>query len=174
MRYQSKDALLTDIRESHDGLCERLRAIPRARWREAGVWGDGWTVGDLVAHLVEWHRMFLSWYDEGLAGRVPPMPAAGYRWNETPRLNRAIWRKHRSRTPAAVWSDFTASHRQIVALVESLTPSELLRPGSFHWTGKYPLTTYLGANTASHYRFASKVLDRWRRQQRAAGRQAER
>ncbi|MCA1788944.1 MAG: hypothetical protein LC667_03520 [Thioalkalivibrio sp.] len=53
MRYKSKQALLDDVRTEHDLLCARLAAIPMVRWRESGVWGDGWTLSDLVAHLAE-------------------------------------------------------------------------------------------------------------------------
>lgn len=163
MKYPSKHALIEDIRKAHDVLCERLREIPKARWREPGVWGDGWTIADLVAHLAEWQRLFLSWYEDGLAGATPQMPAPGFKWSETPRLNRAIHAKHRERASAAVWADFTSTHRQIVQLVDALSPGQLLAPGHFAWTGTHPLATYLGPNTASHYRFATKVLERWQR-----------
>jgi len=49
---------------------------------------------------------------------------------------------------------------RIVRLVEESPPPVLLRPGHFAWTGRNPLATYLGANSASHYRFATKVLTR--------------
>jgi hypothetical protein len=161
MRYQSKQALMDDIRTEHDWLCARLAEISKARWHEAGVWGDGWTLSDLVAHLAEWQRMFLGWYEDGLRGAMPEMPAAGFKWSQTPRLNRAIWEKHRSRSRAAVQADFDSGYSRIVHVVEALSPQQLLRPGHFEWTGKYPLTTYLGPNTASHYRFAIKVIKRW-------------
>jgi hypothetical protein len=161
MRYKSKQLLMDDIRREHDSLCARLREVPKARWRQQGVWGDGWTICDLVAHLAEWQRMFLGWYGDGLRGVTPEMPAAGYKWNETPRLNRAIWVKHRSRSPAAVRADFDSGYRRILQMAEALSPEQLLVPGHFDWTGKYPLTTYLGPNTASHYRFAIKTIKRW-------------
>jgi hypothetical protein len=161
MRYQSKQALLADIRTAHDLLCARLDGIPRSRHREPGVWGDGWTLSDLVAHLAEWQSMFLGWYDDGLKGIVPAMPAPGYKWNEMPRLNQAIWAKHRSRSPAAVRADFDSGYRRILRLVEALSAGALLEPGHFSWTGKHALATYLGPNTASHYRFAIRVIKRW-------------
>jgi hypothetical protein len=169
MRYESKAALLAAIRAEHDALCARLDATAKSRYREPGVWGDGWTVSDLVAHLAEWQAMFLQWYDDGLRGRAPSMPAPGYKWSETPRLNRAIWQKHRHRSRASVRADFDAGYARIVAIVEQLSAGQLLEPGHFPWTGRYPLTTYLGANTVSHYRFAAKVLRRW-----SAGRARER
>jgi len=106
MRYKSKQALLDDIRTEHDFLCARLAEIPKARWHELGVWGDGWTLSDLVAHLAEWQHMFLGWYEDGLRGASPQMPAPGYKWSEMPRLNRAIWERHRLRSPAAILADF--------------------------------------------------------------------
>ncbi|MBI2841292.1 MAG: ClbS/DfsB family four-helix bundle protein [Acidobacteria bacterium] len=161
MKYDSKQALIDDIRTEHDSLCVRLGQMPKARWREPGVWGSGWTLSDLVAHLAEWQRMFLAWYEDGLRGVKPEMPAAGYKWSETPRLNRAIWEKHRSRSLAAVRAGFDSGHSRILQVIEALSPEQLLVPGHFEWTGKHPLTTYIGPNTASHYRFASKVIKRW-------------
>jgi hypothetical protein len=163
MRYNTKQALLDDIRTEHDLLCARLAQIPRVRWRERGVWGDGWTLADLVAHLAEWQHMFVGWYEDGLRGATPQMPVPGYKWSETPRLNRAIQEKHRSRAVAAVRADFDSGYSRIVQIVESLSPDQLLEPGHHTWTGKHPLATYIGPNTASHYRFAIKVIKRWLR-----------
>ena len=45
--------------------------------------------------------------------------------------------------------------------MESLSTGQLLDAGHYEWTGKHPLTTYIGPNTASHYRFAVNVVKRW-------------
>jgi hypothetical protein len=147
----------------HDRLSALLREIPESRYRERGVWGDDWTLCDLISHLAEWQHMFLRWYNEGLKSGKPEMPAAGYKWNEIPRLNRAIWAKHRLRSYREARADFESGYRKILNLVKKLSPQSLLSPGYFVWTGSYPLTTYLGPNTASHYRFAIKVVKRWQR-----------
>ena len=161
MKYHSKDALLQDIRTTHDQLCGLLIEIPEPRWQDPGVWGDEWTVADLVAHLAEWQRMFLVWYEDGSRGAAPRMPAPGYKWNETPRLNLAIRENHRSRPGAAVMTDFESGYQRILQIADGLSIEQLLAPGAFAWTGRNPLTTYLGPNTASHYRFAIRVIRRW-------------
>ena len=163
MRYRSKRDLLESITTEHDALRELLRDIPKARQNEPGVWGDGWTVRDLVAHLAEWHVMFLRWFQEGQRGGTPAMPAPGFKWNETPRLNRAIWEKHRRRSFRIVEAEFTTTYEEIVGLLAGLSEAEIFESGRFAWTGKNPLVTYVGPNTASHYRFARKVLKRWHR-----------
>lgn len=161
MKYQSKPELIRDICAQYELLSARLEVIPKSRWREPGVWGDGWTVTDLVAHLAEWQFMFLTWYEAGRKGTTPEMPAPGYKWNETPKLNRAIWARHRFRPGKAIKAEFDGEFRLILDIIEALSPEQLLTPGHFRWTGKNPLATYLTANTASHYRFALNVIDRW-------------
>lgn len=161
MRYTTKKAFLADIEKEHAILIANLEQIPQSRLKEPGVWGKGWTVNDLIAHLAEWQSMFLSWYADGQTGIKPQMPAPGFKWSETPRLNVTIWEKHKRRAPAKVRADYDAGYAKILALTKSLSEKELLMPGAFAWTGKNALVTYLSANSASHYRFANKVLKRW-------------
>ena len=163
MRYRSKRELIDDISSEHGSLVTMLEEVPEALWNEPGVWGDGWTVADLVAHLTEWHRLFLGWFDEGRNGGTPAMPAPGFKWNETPRLNRAIQAKHRDRPLPEIRREFEGTHREVLDLARHVPEADLLESGRFPWTGKNALVTYLGANTASHYRFAQKVLKRWSR-----------
>lgn len=165
MKYASKAELIADIEGAYQALVVRLEAIPGARWKEPGVWGDDWTVHDLVAHLSAWHRLFLGWHEAGLRGEAPDMPASGYKWNETPRLNRALRAEHAHRPTEEVWAELRTTHEEVLALAQRLSAPELLESGHFAWTGKNAMVTYLGANTASHYRFASKVLRRWERKQ---------
>jgi hypothetical protein len=170
MRFRSKHQLIDAIEHEHRTLTELVRSIPTSRYREPGVWGDQWTIKDLLAHLTEWEQMFLTWYRDGCDGVAPVLPAPGFKWNETPKLNRAIRRKHLHKSVGLVRREFQSSSREIRALVERLSEDELLVPGCFAWTGKHPLATYLGPNTCSHYRFAAKVVRRWLRTQAGARR----
>ena len=163
MRYVTKPELLEDIEKEHDALRALLQSLPESRFSEPDVWGSGWTVGDLIAHLAEWHCMFLRWFREGEGEDQPALPAPGYKWNETPRLNRDIWEKHRGREYSLVEAEFEATYQEILALLTLLSEAAILEPGHFQWTGKNALVTYVGANTASHYRFARKAVKRLER-----------
>ena len=169
MRYASKRELVADIEGAHGNLLALLRSVPLARYGEPGVWGDGWSVKDLVAHLTAWHGLFLRWYEEGQAGKKPEIPAPGYKYSEIGKLNRAIWREHREESVQAVMEGFESSYVRVLKLARSLSEPQLIEAGHFAWTGKNGLKTYLGANTASHYRFAVKVLKRWSRREKAEG-----
>ena len=78
MRFASKRQLAEMIQKEHETFVDLTSSIPRTRHREEGVWGEGWTIQDLYAHLTEWEQMFLGWYREGLDGGNPPLPAPGY------------------------------------------------------------------------------------------------
>jgi hypothetical protein len=55
----------------------------------AGVVGD-WSVKDIVARLVDWEQRFIGWYDAGLRGEVPEVPAPGIVWDELDILNKEL------------------------------------------------------------------------------------
>ncbi len=163
MKFRSKRDLLEAIEQEHASFVELVDSLRGADRDRPGVWGDDWTVKDLLAHLTAWEQMFLRWYREGAAGLQPAVPADGYKWNETPRLNRAIWREHKDHSWPRVRDAFDASYQEIRDLAGELGESELLTPGRHSWTKKLPLMTYLAANTSSHYRTATKILKRWLR-----------
>ncbi|MEM8896835.1 MAG: ClbS/DfsB family four-helix bundle protein, partial [Bacteroidota bacterium] len=40
-------------------------------------------IRDVLGHLHHWHQLFLGWYEEGMAGKKPDIPAKGYTWRKT-------------------------------------------------------------------------------------------
>ena len=167
MRYASKEQFLESTEAEHLALLDLLHSVPPEMQTVPGVWGDDWTVKDLLAHLTEWEQMFLGWFRCGLEGEPFQMPAEGFKYNQVPQLNQKIWRQHRDEPLEVVVERFHDSYQEILGLAWGLSEEELLEPGHFAWTKKYPLTTYLGPNTDSHYRTAKKILKRWLRQREA-------
>ena len=124
--------------------------LSRAQMTKSGVTRGGWSVKNLLAHLVEWQAMNLNWYAAGLRGEKPAMPAPGYTLGELPRLNQMIYRKHHRRSLMAVMDDYRSHHERIVKLIESLPDSDLITLGRFSWTGpSWTLSDYLRASTAA-------------------------
>jgi hypothetical protein len=161
MRFTTKQELVERIEKEHQAFVDLATSIPKIRYREEGVWGDGWTIKDLFAHLTEWEQMFLSWHRAGRDGGNPVLPAPGFKWNQTPELNRAIWRKHHQRPVQKILADFETSFKEVLSVAREISPEELFTPGHFAWTKQTLLATYLAANTSSHYHTASKYLKHW-------------
>lgn len=95
-RPTSKADLLVATDRERSQLEAVLAPLAPARMELPGVVGE-WSVKDVLAHLAEWEQRALGWYRAGLRGDAPDLPAPGYEWSETPRLNRAIFERHRDR-----------------------------------------------------------------------------
>lgn len=161
-----KQDLLTVIRLERTALDSTLALLTRRQMTQAGVTRGGWSVKDILAHLCEWQRMNLNWYESGMRGETPELPAPGMNWREIPRLNEMIYRKHHRRSLRAILHDYHSCHDRIVSLIKTLPDSDLVTLGRFSWTGpSWTLSDYFRANTSAHYLWARTRIGRWWRAQ---------
>jgi len=157
-----KSELLKAVDLEHSSLNDTLALLTIRQMTQRGVTRGGWSVKDILAHLVEWQQMNLRWYEAGLRGEKPELPAPGITWRDLPRLNEMIYRKHRRQSLQAVQHDYRSSHDRIVALIKSLSDSDLVTIGRYSWTGpRWTLSDYFRANTSSHYLWARTRIRRW-------------
>jgi len=164
-----KAALLSEIHRERAALDDALTGLTARQMTTAGVTPGGWSVKDILAHLVEWQQMNLDWYAAGLRGEKPAIPAPGYTLRELPRFNEMIRRKHQRRSLKAVVQDYHSYHQRVVTLIEALPDTDLVTLGRFPWTGpSWTLSDYLRAATAAHSLWARRRIRRWRRAQEKA------
>jgi hypothetical protein len=157
---------LNEIQRERTALDNTLATLTVREMTKPGVTRGGWSVKDVLAHLVEWQQMNLNWYAAGLRGEKPAMPAPGFTLRELPRLNQTIYRKHHRRSLAAVLGDYRDYHESVIELIKSLPDVDLVTLGRFSWTGpSWTLSDYLRASTAAHYLWARKRIRRWRHAQ---------
>ena len=157
-----KKELLIEIQCERNALDDTLALVPFRQMSKAGVTRGGWSVKDILAHLVEWQQMNLDWYAAGLRGEKPAMPAPGFTLRELPRLNQMIYLKHHRRSIKAVMHDYQSYHDRVVELINTLPDSDLITINRFSWTGpSWTLSDYLRASTAAHYLWARKRIRRW-------------
>jgi len=160
-RLRKKD-LLEEIQFERTALDETLALLTPRQMTLPGVTRGGWSVKDVLAHLAHWQKMNLEWYAAGQRGETPAVPAPGFTWRDLPRLNAAIYRKHHRRSLQAVVQDYRVHHERVIALIETLSDTDLVVPGRVAWTGpSWTLSDYLRANTAAHYRWARVRIRRW-------------
>jgi hypothetical protein len=166
-----KQELLDEIQLERTALDDTLALLTPREMTRGGVTRGGWSVKDVLAHLVEWQQMNLDWYAAGLRGEKPAMPAPGFTLRELPRLNEMIHRKHHRRSLQAVLRDYRCYHERVVALIEALPDTDLVTLERFSWTGRsWTLSDYLRASTAAHYLWARTRIRRWWRAQGKATR----
>jgi hypothetical protein len=159
-----KSALLEEIRVERSALDAILEQLTPWQMTQAGVTLAGWSVKDILGHLVGWQQMNLAWYAAGLRGEMPEVPAPGLTWRDLRKLNDRIYRRHHRRSLKALVADYNALHQEMLELTEEVPDEDLVTVGRFAWAGPtWTLSDYIRANTASHYRWACKHIRKWLR-----------
>lgn len=120
-------------------------------------------VRDVIAHLHHWHLMMLEWYEVGMQGIKPDMPAKGYTWKDTSSLNLEIRNKYAEFELSDILKIFENSHCKILSIIESHSNEELFEKKRFKWTGSTSISVYLRGATSSHYDWALKLIKRARK-----------
>lgn len=115
-------------------------------------------IRDVLTHLHEWHLMMLTWYNVGMKGEKPAMPAEGYTWKTTKELNQEIFKKYQKFSLDEAKKVVTESYNQVRQIILKHTNEELFEKKRYHWTGSTSLGSYLISATSSHYDWAYKLI----------------
>lgn len=115
-------------------------------------------VRDVVTHLHHWHLMMLSWYQEGMKGKKPPMPADGYSWKDLPALNQIIWEKYHGISLEKALELLEESHNTLMSTIKNHTDEELFEKKKYPWTGSTSMGAYFISSTSSHYDWGLKLI----------------
>jgi len=142
-----------EIQKEWDALGQFLATLSPKQMTQPGAIGE-WSPKDVLAHLAEWQQMFLNWYNTGLRGETPHLPAEGFKWSQMPALNQKIYEKYRLQKLQEIEVFFNTSHQQMLDVIQELSEEDLFKPGRYAWTKKNPLSSYVIPNTSSHYRWA--------------------
>lgn len=56
---------------------------------------DNRTVKDILSHLEAWYQLLFTWYDLGMRGEKPEIPAPGYTFKTTSELNEKLFQEYK-------------------------------------------------------------------------------
>jgi len=161
-----KAELFKEIATERHALDCILSSLKPRQMTCPGVTAGGWSVKDILGHLIGWQAMNLSWYEAGLHGELFAVPAPGLTWRDLRKLNAMIYRRHHQRSLKAILSDYNTFHQRMLTLIEDIPDTDFLQVGRYVWTGPtWTLSDYIRASTASHYRWARKHIRKWLRAQ---------
>jgi hypothetical protein len=158
----NRKELLSEIATERARLDGQLTGLVARQMTVTDVTAAGWSVKDILGHLVGWQELNLGWHESELRGATPEVPAPGFGWGDVPKLNAKIFRTHQRRSLKTVRRDYESFHQKMLDLIESVPEENLIAIGHYSWTGKsWGLSDYIRANTASHYRWACIHIRRW-------------
>lgn len=146
---------------SHEALTRLIDAAPPDLLEAAFAFEDrDRCVRDVLGHLHEWNLLMLGWYEVGMAGQKPSIPAPGHTWRTLPALNAEVWARCQGRDLAETRAAFEESRARVVALMSAHTDEELFTKRRYAWTGSTSLGAYLVSTTCSHDEWALRKLRR--------------
>ena len=121
-------------------------------------WKRDKNLRDVLVHLFEWHRLLLDWASANLAGDAKPFLPEPYTWKTYGDMNVVFWEKHQATSYEDASTMLCDSHKEVMALIESMNNEELFEKKHFSWTGTSSLGAYCISATASHYDWAIKKI----------------
>jgi hypothetical protein len=154
----TKTILLLDAEKQRDQLAAMLGGMSREQLLWPGAYG--WSAKDHLAHLAEWERLLLYWYDAGARGENPPVPAPGYTWATIDGLNKEIYDRHRDDQLEHVLADWQSTSRQLITLTQGISEADLFTVGRYPWTGRGTLASFVYECGANHYRWSMVEIKR--------------
>src|SRR5659263_370805 len=153
----NKQELLDEAEKEYEALKKQLAEFTPEEMVRPGVIGV-WSIKDILAHLLEWQRMYMGWYEAGLRGEKPATPAKGYNWSELPALNQDIYERYKDAKLDNVRNQLETSHRHMLDVAGRSPRTSCSRrdgtsgPASAHWP---PTSTSTPAPTTTVHRQAS-------------------
>ena len=158
----SKADLLAAISTTFGKLMQDLARVPPDRAREASLEGHAagtmMSPADLVAYLLGWNELVLTWLERDDRGEPVDFPETGFRWNDLGALAQKFYADYQSLAWQDLLARLTAANARLVATISERRQDELYeRP----WYGKWTKGRMIQFNTSSPYANARTRIRKW-------------
>lgn len=122
--------------------------------------GDGRdrTIRDVLSHLHAWHLLLEGWYEDGMIGGSPAIPADGYSWAELDALNVRLRDEWATMSVDAVEARLDATHVGLQRRIAVHGGDELFDGAAFAWTRGTELGEFCLECGGAHYLWARGAI----------------
>jgi hypothetical protein len=116
---------------------------------------DGWSIKDVLAHLMAWQQRTNARLAAARHGGQPNYPAWPADLNpeteDVDALNAWLYATYRDQPWATISAAWRAGFQNVIDQSAALPEPDLIQPGHFAWLGDTPLAAYL-EGTLEHHR----------------------
>jgi hypothetical protein len=164
MEYQAP--LSTKILKEYTGFLQSINKVPSKLRIQKMIEGTGGMVSviDLIAYQIGWGKLFIYWYESGIADINPIMPGEGFSKWDYNALARHFYSKYHFDGAQKQMEEFESVVSTILNIVETeFKAGNLERLGVWEWctlaSGKqWPLSKWITVNTAAPYKRANQGI----------------
>ena len=151
----SRDGLLKTLDDEFAGFLDTIDGLSDEQM--TNVWYGEWSVRDIFAHIVGWHRLEVAILERMASGERPWPEGSGHPYNDGDAWNARFVEKWHTASPATILEELKASKDAYVAAAR-LLPEERFREGR---------TAYrlLQEGSIDHYRDHAAQIRDWRKRE---------
>lgn len=158
----SKTRLLAMALSSRRYFAEQWAGLSEPQFLDPGV-EAGWSLKDIIAHVVSWESWMCENLETAVAGGIPVIPQSEA---DVDRMNAAFTAENNAKSLAQVLAEFAENEEKIDRAITAVPEEALLQRDYFTWRQGNPLTWMVGGNTFGHYREHAASIQEWQNQKR--------
>jgi hypothetical protein len=155
-----KKDLIKRIREERDRLGNLLGTLSQNEML-IPLDQNGWSVKDLIAHIVVWEKRMVEWLNDVESGDVPQQLPPGMTWDDLDRWNEQTFKENSERDLNEVLVGFDHFAEKVIQAVEAIPEDLLMRADSLEWRSGSPLWEMVAANSFWHYPEHRETIQYW-------------
>lgn len=167
-KYKNKIELIKCIKKERRLLEKTISELSREEMLVTGVVGE-WSVKDILAHLMAWEKLFLTWYESGIKNVIPEITPVGMNRKSIAAVNEHIFHQYEQWRLEKVLAEFRISYKTVLEIIEEISEEDIFMERRFYWTGHLLLAQYISGNTCDHYAWAKSKIRRWIKQRNISG-----
>ena len=155
---KDKADLLARIQREWSALMRTIEALPPERMDTPGA--GGWSVKDNLAHLAAWEQFMLRCHLQG----EPPhetlhIDKTAFERLDENGVNAVLYERNKDRSAADVLDGLKRSHAQILAALERIPFTDLMKPHYADDPEQRPVISWVIGNTYDHYEEHRRAIE---------------
>lgn len=127
-------------------------------------WSRDKNVKDVLIHLYEWHQLLINWVIKNQSGQETQFLKEGYNWRTYGDMNQEFVMEHDTTSFKEAHILLTTSHKEVMRLLDEFNDEQLFSKDIYPWVGGSTLGSYFVSATASHYEWAYKKLNKFKKE----------
>lgn len=160
---KNKEEAIHNLWDSFQKLDQEYEVLNQESTKVKGLEGNI-SACDLLAYQIGWGKLLLSWERDESKGKVPNMPAKGFKWNELGSLANSFYLQYQDKDINYLRKEFKRTVKKIEQLILSLSNEDVFTPKQREWTGeKWPMIKWIQINTIAPYKSGRTKLRRWKK-----------
>lgn len=160
----TKKGILESIKLERESLEEQLEGLSDEQMLLPTL-EAGWSIKDILAHIVSWERLMVQWLEATMRGEVPVMLPPGLTWDDLDTWNDQMYEENKDLSVEEARSIFDSSYQIAFEKVTQFSEDDLVDPQRFEWRNGRPLAVIVAANTYWHYKEHREQIQNWRTNQ---------